>query len=232
MLLLLLLSFLLLPVILCLFPWKCRVVSTSLHYVSGEDFYWTLGGMKVLNEKIKKDKNEKQTQNYKQQQKQQLIIITTTQCHFKYLFTYAVWCWLHLVTSCCFVNILMTFTALKKERFFFNHEPSKLNVSSLTPRVLQTGPESSVQYQEEKWVLKTTECSNGSTKSAIFTQTNLTNCPFKFPSFGNICIVCPVLFESAQNWTTQRFTIVKKLNILKQIVSKKIMTRPAIESNR
>ena len=45
-------------------------MSTSLHYVSGEDFYWILGGMKVLNEKIKKDKNEKQTQNYKQQQKQ------------------------------------------------------------------------------------------------------------------------------------------------------------------
>ena len=40
-------------------------------------------------------------------------------------------------------------------------------------------------------------------------------------------IVCPVLFESVQNWTTQRFTITKKLNILKQTVSKKIMTRPA-----
>ena len=52
-------------------------------------------------------------------------------------------------------------------------------------------------------------------------------CRFKFASFGNICIVCPVLFESVQNWTTQRFTITKKLNILKQTVSKKIMTRPA-----
>ena len=46
-------------------------------------------------------------------------------------------------------------------------------------------------------------------------------------SFGNISIVCPVLFESVQNWTTQRFTIMKKLNILKETVSKKIMTRPA-----
>ena len=52
-------------------------------------------------------------------------------------------------------------------------------------------------------------------------------CRFKFASFGNICIVCPVLFESVQNWTTQRFTIMKKLSILKQTVSKKIMTRPA-----
>ena len=48
-----------------------------------------------------------------------------------------------------------------------------------------------------------------------------------------ICVIwkylhcCPVLFESVQNWTTQRFTITKKLNILKQTVSKKIMTRPA-----
>ena len=65
------------------------------------------------------------------------------------------------------------------------------------------------------------------TKSAIFTCTNFTNCRFKFASFGNICIVCPVLFKSVQNWTTQRFTITKKLNILKQTVSKKIMTRPA-----
>ena len=88
-------------------------------------------------------------------------------------------------------------------------------------------PESSVQHQEEKWLLQTTERSNGSTKSAIFTWTNFTNCRFKFASFGNICIVCPVLFESVQNWTTQRFTITKKLNILKQTVSKKIMTRPA-----
>ena len=88
-------------------------------------------------------------------------------------------------------------------------------------------PESSVQHQEEKWLLQTTECSNGSTKSAIFTWTNFTNCRFKFASFGNICIVCPVLFESVQNWTTQRFTIMKKLSILKQTVSKKIMTRPA-----
>ena len=51
-------------------------------------------------------------------------------------------------------------------------------------------PESSVQHQEEKWLLQTTECSNGSTKSAIFTWTNFTNCRFKFASFGNICIVC------------------------------------------
>ena len=36
-----------------------------------------------------------------------------------------------------------------------------------------------------------------------------------------------VLFKSVQNWTTQRFTIMKKLSILKQTVSKKIMTRPA-----
>ena len=35
------------------------------------------------------------------------------------------------------------------------------------------------------------------------------------------------MFESVQNWTTQRFTIMKKLSILKQTVSKKIMTRPA-----
>ena len=65
------------------------------------------------------------------------------------------------------------------------------------------------------------------TKSAIFACTNFTNCRFKFASFGNICIACPVLFKSVQNWTTQRFTITKKLNILKQTVSKKIMTRPA-----
>ena len=30
-----------------------------------------------------------------------------------------------------------------------------------------------------------------------------------------------------QNWTAQRFTIMKKFNILKPTVSKKIMTRPA-----
>ena len=36
-------------------------------------------------------------------------------------------------------------------------------------------------------------------------------CRIKFASFGNICIVCPVLFESVQNWTTQRFTITKKI---------------------
>ena len=40
-------------------------------------------------------------------------------------------------------------------------------------------------------------------------------------------IVCPVLFQSVQNWTTQTFTIMKKLNVVKQTVSKKIMTRPA-----
>ena len=50
---------------------------------------------------------------------------------------------------------------------------------------------------------------------------------FKFASFGNICVLCSALFESVQNWITQRFTIMKKLSILKQTVSKKIMTRPA-----
>ena len=39
--------------------------------------------------------------------------------------------------------------------------------------------------------------------------------------------IYPVLFESVQNWTAQRFTIMKKFNILKPTVSKKIMTRPA-----
>ena len=57
-------------------------------------------------------------------------------------------------------------------------------------------------------------------KWAPFTWINLTLCCFKFASFGNLCFVCPVLFESVQNWTTQRFTIMKKLNILKQTVSK------------
>ena len=102
--------------------------------------------------------------------------------------------------------------------------PTVWVVFILPNNLLLVRPESSVQHQEEKWLLQTTECSNGSTKSAIFTWTNFTNCRFKFASFGNICIVCPVLFE---NWTTQRFTITKKLNILKQTVSKKIMTRPA-----
>ena len=44
--------------------------------------------------------------------------------------------------------------------------------------------------------------------------------------FWNVCIVCPVLFELPQNWTTQRFTIMKKLNVFDQIVSTKIVTRP------
>ena len=35
------------------------------------------------------------------------------------------------------------------------------------------------------------------------------------------------MFESVENWTAQRFTIMKKINILKSTVSKKIMTRPA-----
>ena len=35
-----------------------------------------------------------------------------------------------------------------------------------------------------------------------------------------------LLFDSVQNWTTQRLTIMKKLNILKQTVSKKLLTRP------
>ena len=50
---------------------------------------------------------------------------------------------------------------------------------------------------------------------------------FKFASFGNICVICSVLFESVQNWITQRFTIMKKMSILKQTLSKKIVTRPA-----
>ena len=96
-----------------------------------------------------------------------------------------------------------------------------------TSYLLLVGPESSVQHQKEKWLLQTTECSKGSMKSAIFTSTNFTNCRFKLASFWNICIVCPVLFQSVQNWTTQNFTIMKKLNVVKQTVSKKIMTRPA-----
>ena len=35
------------------------------------------------------------------------------------------------------------------------------------------------------------------------------------------------MFESVENWTAQRFTIMKKFYILKSTVSKKIMTRPA-----
>ena len=35
------------------------------------------------------------------------------------------------------------------------------------------------------------------------------------------------MFESVENWTAQRFTIMEKINILKSTVSKKIMTRPA-----
>ena len=88
---------LLLPVILRLFPWKCRKVSCSV-YVAMLRQRWRL----LLD--TGQDEGLKQTQNYRQQQKQQLITIITTQCHFKCLFTYAVWCWLHLVTSCCSVN--------------------------------------------------------------------------------------------------------------------------------
>ena len=73
--------------------------------------------------------------------------------------------------------------------------PAVWVVFILPNNLLLVRPESSVQHQEEKWLLQTTERSNGSTKSAIFTWTNFTNCRFKFASFGNICIVCPVLFE-------------------------------------
>ena len=47
-----------------------------------------------------------------------------------------------------------------------------------------------------------------------FHLNKLTLCCFKFALFGNLCIVCPVLFESVQNWTTQRFTIVKKIEYI------------------
>ena len=45
------------------------------------------------------------------------------------------------------------------------------------------------------------------------------HCRFKFESFGNVCIVCPVVFELLRNYTTRRFTIMKKLNVFDQIVS-------------
>ena len=95
-------------------------------------------------------------------------------------------------------------------------------VSILLNNLLLVGPELLVWHQEKKWLLQTTECSNSLKKSAIFTWTSFTNCHFKFVSFGNLCIVCPVLFESVQNWMTQCFTIMKKFNILKQTVSKKV----------
>ena len=95
-------------------------------------------------------------------------------------------------------------------------------VSILLNNLLLVGPELLVWHQEKKWLLQTTECSNSLTKSAIFTWTSFTHCCFKFVSFGNLCIVCPVLFESVQNWMTQCFTIMKKFNILKQTVCKKV----------
>ena len=36
-----------------------------------------------------------------------------------------------------------------------------------------------------------------------------THCRLKLASFGNLCIVWPVLFELLQKWTTQPFTIIK-----------------------
>ena len=57
-------------------------------------------------------------------------------------------------------------------------------------------------------MLQITECTDGSSKSALFTWINFTHCRLKFATFGNLCIECPVLFELLQNWTTQRFTVV------------------------
>ena len=58
-------------------------------------------------------------------------------------------------------------------------------------------------------MLQITECSIGSTKFALFTWTNFTHGHLKLASFGNSCMVWPVLFELLQNWITQRFTIMK-----------------------
>ena len=124
-----------------------------------------------------------------------------------------------------FVLILLTSNFWRAEIFLgrflvrsatSESSPSAKCVGLFFPNLLLAGPESSVQHQEEaffffwrpistiepfllqseeKWLLQTTECLNGSTKSALFAWTNLTHCCFKFASFGNLCSVCPVLFE-------------------------------------
>ena len=65
-------------------------------------------------------------------------------------------------------------------------------------------------------MLQITECFVGSTKSAPFTSANFTHCGLKLASFGNLCIAWPVLFESLQNWTTQRFTNMKMWRFFKR----------------
>ena len=104
---------LLLPVILRLFPWKCRKVSCSV-YVAMLRQRWRL----LLD--TGQDEGLKQTQNYRQQQKQQLItIITTHVCcvmlaAFRYQLLLSKYFWWHL-------------RHLKK-RDFFIQEPFKFSI--------------------------------------------------------------------------------------------------------